>query len=144
MFAWGWADRMVGSYKIPVLIGGWTATVMLGLLAVLGKIPVVALWGWLALYGAITAFTPTLIAHGKSLFPGRLLGRGITLLNMGAMCGGFASQIVSGIVIELFTAGPIYPLAAYQVVFGLQAGFMALALLVYAGSHDPMTQRNES
>jgi hypothetical protein len=60
------------------------------------------------------------------------------------MCGGFASQIVSGIVIELFTAGPIYPLAAYQVVFGLQAGFMALALLVYAGSHDPMTQRNES
>lgn len=138
MFAWGWADRMIGSYKVPVLIGSGTATVMLAVLAVFGKIPVIALWVWLALYGLMTAFTPPLIAHGKSLFPPHLVGRGITLLNMGAMCGGFASQMVSGAVIDLFTTGPIYPLAAYQVVFGLQAAFMATALAVYAFSHDPL------
>jgi hypothetical protein len=40
-------------------------------------------------------------------------------------------------VIELFAGeGGAYPLIAYQVVFGLQAAFMLVALAVYFGSRE--------
>ena len=50
------------------------------------------------------------IAHGQSLFPPHLVGRGITLLNIGTMGGGFVVQFVSGSIIDLFPQrrpGPI-------------------------------------
>ena len=42
--------------------------------------------------GSATGYLPVLIAHGKSLFPPHLLGRGITLLNIGTMGGVFVVQ----------------------------------------------------
>ncbi len=66
-----------------------------------------------------------MLAHGCSLVPPHLLGRAITLLNMGAMGGGFQVQFLSGAIIEMFASeGGTYPLAAYQVVFGLQAALV--------------------
>ena len=52
--------------------------------------------------GSCAAYRPVLIAHGKSLFPPHLVGRGLTVLNMGSMGGVFLVQTVSGFVIELF------------------------------------------
>ena len=46
--------------------------------------------------GFVTAYTPVMIAHGKSLFPPHLIGRGMTVLNMGTMGGVFLAQAVSG------------------------------------------------
>ena len=64
-----------------------------------------------------------MIAHGKSLFPPELVGRGITLLNIATMGGVFVSQSVTGFVIDLFpTAGEGYALDAYRSVFALQTG----------------------
>ncbi len=80
-----------------------------------------------------------LIAHGKALFPLHLVGRGLTVLNMASMGGTFLVQIISGFVIELFPTAPdgAYALDAYRLVFGLQAGFILLACLVYFGARDP-------
>jgi hypothetical protein len=102
-------------------------------------LPAPALFPWFAAFGFCAAFTPVVIAHGRSLFPPHLVGRGITLFNTGTMAGGFVSQIVSGAVIELFpTQNGAYPLIAYQVVFLLQAAFVAIALVIYRKVPDPL------
>jgi predicted MFS family arabinose efflux permease len=128
-----------GGYKLPVLIGGALTAAAFGVLAVAGTLPLWALLTWLAVFGLVSAYVPGLVAHGRALFPGYLVGRGLTILNMGSMGGVFLSQFVSGFVIELFPAAPGagYPLAAYRAVFGLQAAFILLCGLVYFGSREP-------
>jgi hypothetical protein len=136
-FFWGPMDRVFGRHKLPVLLGAGVTAAMLSTLALLGTMPAVALLGLLAVLGFASAITPVLVAHGKSLFPPRLLGRGITLLNVGSMGGVFLAQTVSGAIIDLFPAdGGVYPLDAYRAVFGLQAAFLIVACIVYGGARD--------
>ena len=136
-FLWGPADRWFGRYKTPVLLGAGLTVAMLTILAVAAKPPISLLIVWMAVFGFL-AFTPPLIAHGKSLFPPHLVGRGLSLLNMGTMGGVFLTQAVTGAVIDLFSAvDGRYPLLAYRCVFLLQAAFVLLAMAVYLGSRDP-------
>jgi MFS family permease len=141
---WGPMDRVVGSHKLPILIGAGTTAAALGYLALAGTLGPVMLVLWFAAFGFLTAFGPLLIAHGKALFPTHLIGRGLTVLNMGSMGGVFLAQAVSGFVIELFPTASdgSYELTAYRVVFALQAVFILLACLVYFGSRDPMQGRS--
>jgi MFS family permease len=131
-------ERRVGSNKIPVLVGaGLTVTALL-MLAILGSLPSWALVTWLGVFGVITAFTPLLIAHGKALFPPELVGRGMTVLNIGTMAGAFLSQTLTGAVITLFEApGGVYPLMAYRVAFALQAVCLLLSCLAYRAPTKP-------
>ena len=59
-------------------------------------LPPAGLLVWFIAFGVVTAYTPVLIAHGKSLFPPHLVGRGMTILNMATMGGTFLSQTVTG------------------------------------------------
>jgi MFS family permease len=137
-FFWGPMDRVFGGHKLPVLIGCAGTVGALGVIAALGTMPLTLLVIVLALLGFTSAFSPVLIAHGKSLFPPRLLGRGITLLNLGTMGGVFVSQFASGVIIGMFPAvGGIYPLDAYRLIFALQAGLLLVAAIAYATAHDP-------
>jgi hypothetical protein len=136
---WGPMDRVFGSHKVPVMLGAVLSGAALALLAGVGTLGTTALLVWFAAFGFVCAYTPVMVAHGKSLFPPHLVGRGITVLNVGTIGGVFLAQTLSGIVIELFPAQDgAYPLAAYQAVFGLQAAFMLVSCLVYAGARDPM------
>jgi MFS family permease len=138
MMAWGAAVRLFGGHKRPVLIGAGLTIAALAFLVAGGKLAPAVLAIWLALFGACAAYTPVVIAHGKSLFPPHLVGCGITLLNIGTTGGVFATQIVSGLVIDLFPAeAGVYPLIAYQVAFAMQAGLLLLACLVYLPARDP-------
>jgi predicted MFS family arabinose efflux permease len=139
-FLWGPTERLLRSHKVPVLAGSWLTVVALAVPAVLGKLPVGGLMAWLVVFGVITAYTPVLIAHGKTLFPPELVGRGMTLLNIGTMGGAFVSQAVTGIIINQFPAnGGAYPLLAYQLIFGLQAVALLLATLAYLRARDDRT-----
>ena len=85
------------------------------------------------------------IAHGKSLFPPTLVGRGMTLLNMGSMGGVFVTQTVSGLAIDLFAPRDgVYPLVAYRVVFALQAAFLVVAVVAYMTARDPLREARRS
>lgn len=131
-FVWGPSDRVFRSYKLPVLFGAVSTALTLGVVAVFGKLPVGWLLLWFVLVGAMSAYTPVMIAHGKSLFPQHLVGRGITLLNMGTMGGVFIAQTISGFLIDLFPVSDgAYALDAYRLVFGLQAAVMLAACVVY-------------
>ena len=86
-----------------------------------------------------------MIAHGKSLFPPHLVGRGMTLLNRGTMGGVFIAQVISGFLIDLFPVKDrAYALEAYRLVFGLQAAVVILAALIYLfGVRDPWREQHD-
>jgi MFS family permease len=137
-FLWGPMDRVFGRFKLPVLIGHAVTASALLTLAVFGKLPTFALLAVLAFLGLSTALTPVMMGHAKSLFPPHLIGRGMTLMNIGTMGGVFLSQTISGAVIQLFPAAQgAYPIDAYRLVFAIQAGFVLLAWLSYLGAREP-------
>jgi MFS family permease len=138
VFLYGPTDRLFRGYKIPVLIGALSTAFTLGIVAFLGKLPAGWVLPWFFAIGAVTAYTPVMIAHGKSLFPPHLVGRGMTILNMATMGGAFLSQTVTGLVINQFPIeNGAYALDAYRAVFGLQAAFVLAACIPYLFAHDP-------
>jgi MFS family permease len=132
MLLWGQAERLTGVYKPLVLTGAIATAAALALLAVLGKPSEGVLIAWLAAFGVLPAYLPVLIAHGRSLLPPRLVGRGITLFNIGSMGGTFVVQLASGALIDLFPAvDGVYPLDAYRLVFAVQAVAVLIACAAY-------------
>ncbi len=82
--------------------------------------PFPLLVGAFVLIGFSTGPLALVLAHGRSLAAPHLLGRTITLLNIGAMGGGFLVQFISGAIIDLFPDG------GWRLpVGGLPAGFCA-------------------
>jgi MFS family permease len=136
-FFWGPSDRIFGRYKIPVIIGTCASLASLTLLATLGPLPIPLLLVVFAMIGFSTGMTSVVMAHGRSPVPHHLLGRTITLLNIGTMGGGFLVQFVTGAIINLFPAtARAYPLEAYRLVFGLQAVLILIGLIAYFGSRE--------
>lgn len=135
---WGPCDRLFGSYKAPVFIGAGLTAVSLAAIAFAGERSIGLLVTCFIGVGLFSAYTSLLIAHGKSLFPPRLVGRGMTLLNMGTMGGVFLTQTVSGFIIDQFPApGGVYALQAYRLVFGLQVLMLLGATAAYLTARDP-------
>jgi MFS family permease len=127
---------------VPVLIAQLLTAAAMGLAAWIGVFPPFALFVWFVAIGLFTAVLSVLIAHGKSLFPPEMVGRGITLMNIGTMGGVFVSQTISGFIIDLFPmASGGYALDAYRAVFAFQAGVILLVSMVYFFSIDP--RRNQ-
>jgi MFS family permease len=135
---WGASDRLFHSYKIPILTGLLLTAATLGITAIVGVLHPIALFSFFIAIGLFPAVLSVIVAHGKSLFPPSLVGRGMTLMNMGAMGGVFVSQTVTGLIIDQFPAvNGGYALIAYRVVFASQAAFILLMCIAYFTSFDP-------
>jgi MFS family permease len=140
-FAWGPADRLFSSYKRPVLLGAAATVAALLWLVAVGRPESGALITWFVLFGLATSYTPVVTAHGRSLFPPELVGRGLTLMNLGTMSGVFMLQAATGAVISLFDApGGVYPVDAYRAAFAVEALILTLAILVYRRARDPVRE----
>ena len=143
-FLYGPTDRLFRSHRVPVTAGALLTSLTLAVVAVVGVLPQAALVIWFVLFGAVCAYTPVMIAHGKALFPPHLVGRGMTLLNMGTMGGAFLAQTVSGFVINQFPVSDgAYALDAYRTVFALQAAFVFIACIPYLWARDPWGEHQE-
>lgn len=130
---WGYAERYFGAYKPLVLAGAIATAVALLVLALIGRLEPLWLTVWLAIFGFLPAYFPVLLAHGRSLLPPPLVGRGITLFNIGTIGGTFVVQLTSGALIDLFPPQEgVYPLDAYRLVFAVQAVCVLTACAVYA------------
>lgn len=137
-FLWGPSDRLFNSYKIPVLTGSLLTAGLMTLAAIVGVFSPTGLLLWFIALGGATAYLTVLIAHGKSLFPPNLVGRGLTLFNMATMGGVFLTQAASGMIIELFPqVNGGYSVDAYRTVFAVQASCILLGCLAYLRSRDP-------
>ena len=138
VFLWGYADRFVRSYRRSVLLAASLAVV---LLVVASAVPLTLTGAavWLALFGFAVAYGPIVTAHGKSLFPPELTGRGITLMNMGTMSGVFLFQSLTGALVDIMGHGPGggYSAGAYGAVFFVLALGLGASLIPYARAIDP-------
>ncbi|MFN3891573.1 MAG: MFS transporter [Beijerinckiaceae bacterium] len=144
LFAWGSADRLFSSYKVPVIIGSVCCITVLAL-PTAAPLPRAAVLYWAAAFGFVFGFSPLLTAHGKSLFPGRLIGRGLSLMNIASIGGVFVQQILTGALIGLFPYGVVdgarvYPAEAYRLVFAFLAVQLAVVMLVYLRAPDGRTR----
>ncbi len=137
MLFWGQMDIRFASYKRPVLLGAGISTVMLGLMTALGEPSLATVTGIFALMGFCNGYAAVAIAHGRGIFPDALIGRGISLLNMGGMAGAGVMQYIAGVIIGQFAApGTAAPPEAYRTLFGFLVAALVTALLVYSRVAD--------
>jgi MFS family permease len=141
--AWGPADRLFKSYKIPTAIGAGGTVLSLVWIAAVGKPSEGMLLVWFVVFGIFASCTAVITAHGRSLLPTEFVGRGLTLLNLSTMGGVFIIQAATGGVVGLFDApGGIYPVDAYRAAFACLAAVLAVCTLIYLRSHDPAREPN--
>lgn len=146
LFTFGPADRWFSSYKIPCTIGATVCACVLGL-AALVAIPASWILAYLILLGFVFGFSPALTAHGKSLFPPHLMGRGLSIMNIAAIGGVYIQQWLTGQVMDFFVpqivnGARIYPPEAFRWVFGLLAVEILIGVMVYSRARDPHPGRN--
>ena len=140
MLVLGPSDRVFGTRKWIVVA---SAAVMAGGLIVLTLFPAITLTGAVASLCAIAFFggaSTVLLAHGKSLFANRLVGRGLTVVNTAVMGGVFIMQAASGWLAQTIfhDAGSInnLPNSAFQVIFAFIAMSLIAGLLIYLWAKD--------
>ncbi len=142
IFSWGAADRWFRSYRRQALTAG---TLCVALLLIGGLVPLEGAYliAWLVCFGFAFGYVPIVTSHGRALFPDRLTGRGITLMNIATMGGVFVSQALTGLMVAQFPVDPGggYPGEAYHAVFIALAVALALALAFYSRAVDPHPSR---
>ena len=135
--AFGPLDRVFDTRKRIVLAGTVALIAALALLAVLPQPSLALVTAVFGVIGAISGYQVMVIAHGRAIFPDRLVGRGVTTLNIGTMGGAALMQVLTGYVIEALTpAGGPAPEIAYRAMFATVAAVLLLALLVYSRLDD--------
>lgn len=136
--SYGLLERWLGTPKRPALVGAGASASILAALAIAPQADLRIVVPLLIALGSFNAFSPVVIAHGRSLFPDRLVGRGMTTVNFFNMLGAGALQLVTGAIIGSFEQGENgTPPAAYRAMFAFLAAAMLLALLIYSRSRDP-------
>ncbi len=134
---YGPLDRVFDTRKRIVVCG---ALITAAVLAALALAPALALWQAAALLVALGGFgiyAVMIIAHGRAIFPERLVGRGITVVNFANFSGVAVMQMAAGLIVGAFPATDgAAPEAAYRLVFGFLAATIVLALMFYARAAD--------
>lgn len=135
--AYGPLDNWLGARR-PIVVTGSVATA--ALLVLLGLMPHGPLWlttVLLCLFAFVGAYSVTVMAHGVALFPERLVGRGVTLLNTALIGGTAALQAGSGeLVLAFGTSSTESASAAYSAVFLTLAIVTLAALALYCRARD--------
>jgi predicted MFS family arabinose efflux permease len=137
ILSYGPLDRIFNTRKRVVLAGALGSVVILGTLAGLSRPPAWLAVVLLVLFCLVTAYGVVIVAHGRSLFPDELAGRGVTTVNLAQVVGCAGLPILTGAIIGAFpSSGGASPELAYRVTFGVIAAGLAAGLAVYAGARD--------
>lgn len=135
--AFGPLDRAFDTRKGVVLCGGFVSVSALALLAILREPPV---WQVTALFAALAGsngFGVVAFAHGRAIFPDRLVGRGITMLALISMAGIAFMQMIGGLILGAFAgADGLVSAEGYRLMFAAISAMVAAALLVYLRVED--------
>jgi len=135
ILAYGPMDRLLRSRK-RVVLGG--AVISVALLAALALLPRPSLGVAVVLLTAFCffcAFGTVIVAQGRTLFPDRLAGRGVTAVNMAQCLGLTVLPAGVGYIVEAFGNSDF----AYRVAFGALAVGLVLGACVYERSRDSAT-----
>lgn len=134
---YGYLDSIFASRKRLIMCAATTTILILGILAALPVIEVWQISALLILLCFVGNYGVVIMAHGRSIFPEELLGRGIATLNTAVFLGVFLLQGMGGLIIGHFhDETGAAPLIAYKVLFLSIAAVLILAVLIYSRSRD--------
>jgi hypothetical protein len=88
--------------------------------------------GLLIAFCFFCAYGTVIVAQGRSLFPDRLAGRGVTTVNMAQCLGLTVLPAGTGYIVEAFGSGD----TAYRWVFAALAAGLALGSIAYVRARD--------
>jgi len=132
ILAYGPMDRVLHSRKKVVFAGAILSALVLAALALVPQPP---LWLAVTLLVAacfLCAFGTVIVAQGRTLFPDRLGGRGVTTVNMAQCLGLTVLPALTGYIVEAFGADDL----AYRYVFATLAAGLVIGLIPYSRSPD--------
>lgn len=149
LLIYGPMDRWADSRKWVVVCGTAMSALLLGALAALERPPVATVTVLLFLYGIAGSYYITNITLGRAHYPDRLVGRGVTTVNLCTFIGVVAVQFATAALMGALgdaTPGTPMPVAAYRILFGALALYTLVVGLCYLGAHDvrPSTERKKS
>jgi MFS family permease len=134
---YGPLDRLFNSRKRVVVGGALLTIATLAGLSLPSALPLELAVFLLVALCFVTSYGIVIVAHGRSLYPDRLAGRGVTVVNMAQVTGCVLLPVLTGFLIDVFPSQDgKTPLLAYRAVFGLIAVSLAAGLAVYAGVRD--------
>ncbi|HZD25943.1 MAG TPA: MFS transporter, partial [Alphaproteobacteria bacterium] len=137
ILCYGPLDRLLNSRK-RVVLGGVGGSV--AILALLALLPAPPLWLAAALligYCFVTAYGVVIVAHGRSLFPDHLVGRGVTTVNLAQVFGATILPFATGLIVQGFDdGGGAIPAIAYRFSFAFIAVALAAGATVYSRLPD--------
>ena len=142
ILAIGPLDRLLNTRKWIVVPGATGSIAVLAALALGHDLPL-----WLAItlliaLCAITTYGIVIVAHGRSLFPDHLAGRGVTTVNLAQVFGLTVLPILTGWVIGQVSHGAMpAPELAYRSAFGSIGLCLSAGLLVYLFAKDAPPRR---
>jgi predicted MFS family arabinose efflux permease len=137
VLAYGPLDRIFNSRKRVVMAGSVLTVATLAPLAAAPSLPAWAAETLLVLLCLVTAYGVLIVAHGRSLFPPHLIGRGVTTVNLAQVVGVTVMPLATGLLVGLFpqTDG-MSPPPAYRVAFAAIAISVVVGMAGYSRARD--------
>ena len=130
-------DRVFDTRKRVALAG---ALASVAVLAVLALVPQPSLWlvtALFALLGFLNGFAIVAFSHGRTIFPDRLVGRGLTTLTLAPFLGVAVMQIATGPILDAFVEpSGLVSETGYRGMFAFIAVTTLAAVAVYARTTD--------
>jgi predicted MFS family arabinose efflux permease len=138
MLVIGPLDRRFNTRKW-IAVGG--SLVIIALLGVLALVPGPPAWMAVAAIcctGFVSASSTMVMAHGRGIFPDRLIGRGVATMNTAVMLGVACMQSLSGIIVGAFDPMPdgARTEIAYRALFAVLTVVLSVAVAIYSRSQD--------
>ena len=100
ILAYGPLDRLFDTRKWVIVPGAVCTIGLLAALALVPGLPAAAAVVLLILFTGVTSYSVVIVAHGRSLFPDHLLGRGMTFANFLTIGGAGLVQFLSGLYVS--------------------------------------------
>lgn len=138
ILCYGPLDRIFNSRKVVILGGTFLTVVCFAALGVLPALPVWLAVVLLILLCFVDAFGIVIVAHGRSLFPDDLAGRGVTTINLAQAVGTAFLPVATGFLISGFGILPDGGTSpdGYRAAFLFMGGCLVCGAAVYAGITD--------
>ncbi len=133
-------DRWGARATVATVSAGATLSVaVFAALAALSKPPLGLTVALLMAIPFLSSYSIVIVAQGRSLFPDRLAGRGVTTVNMAQLVGATLLPALAGYLVSEIAGtavGAVAPEQAYRAVFGMLAVGSLAGLAVYLRSKD--------
>jgi MFS family permease len=128
-------DRIFGTRKWVIFVG--SCGILLSTFGMIILVDTSVTWVIILMcaLGLFGSTYPAIMAHGRSLLPRHLVGRGVTLLNLCSVGGVGVAQFATGRIYTGYSGGAIVALP-YTLILVFFAALMTIGLIIYLFSTD--------